>query len=129
VFVILYTGVYLKNDPVPVAAHGLPAPEQLPPTSQAAPESTAAHPLTSHTRTPAQTAAGTVEFDPELGVPVILYTGVYLKTNADSVAGYGLPAPEHDPGTRFVEKQLAAVPADPSKLQSVRGGGVAGYGF
>lgn len=64
-------------------------------------------------------AAGTVEFDPELSVPVILYTGVYLKTNSESVAAHGLPAPEHDPGTRFVEKQLAAVPADPSKLQSV----------
>jgi hypothetical protein len=65
-----------------------------------------------------RTAAGTVEFDPELGVPVILYTGVYLKTNTDSVAAHGLPPPEHDPGTRFVEKQLAAVPADPGE-QSV----------
>jgi hypothetical protein len=39
--------------------------------------------------------------------------GVYLKSNTDTVAAHGLPPPEHDPGTRFVEKQLAAVPADP----------------
>ena len=64
-------------------------------------------------RAPLSQPAGTVEFDPELGVPVILYTGVYLKANAEAVAAHGLPSPEHDPGTRFVEKQLAAVPADP----------------
>jgi hypothetical protein len=54
-----------------------------------------------------------VELDFELGVPVIMYTGVYLKTNAEAVAAHGLPPPERDPGTRFVEKQLLAVPADP----------------
>eukprot|EP00879_Flechtneria_rotunda_P000981 GHRR01001115.1.p1 GENE.GHRR01001115.1~~GHRR01001115.1.p1 ORF type:complete len:1028 (+),score=415.34 GHRR01001115.1:835-3918(+) len=42
-----------------------------------------------------------------------MYTGVYLKINADAVSKFGLPPPEHDPGTRFVEKQLAAIPADP----------------
>ncbi|WIA42006.1 hypothetical protein OEZ86_009303 [Tetradesmus obliquus] len=57
--------------------------------------------------------SGTVEFDPELGVPVIMYTGVYLKANREAVAAHGLPPPGHDPGTRFVERQLAAVPADP----------------
>ncbi|KAF6263804.1 glycosyl hydrolase [Scenedesmus sp. NREL 46B-D3] len=57
--------------------------------------------------------SGTVEFDPELGVPVIMYTGVYLKANKEAVAAHGLPPPGHDPGTRFVERQLAAVPADP----------------
>jgi hypothetical protein len=31
------------------------------------------------------------------------------------VAAHGLPPPEQDPGTRFVEKQLAAVPADPGE--------------
>jgi hypothetical protein len=62
---------------------------------------------------PSPTVAGTVEVDPELGVPVIMYTGVYLKSNTESVAAHGLPAPEHDPGTQFVEKQLSAVPADP----------------
>lgn len=59
------------------------------------------------------TPPGTVELDFELGVPVIMYTGVYLKTNAEAVAAHGLPPPERDPGTRFVEKQLLAVPADP----------------
>lgn len=58
---------------------------------------------------------GTVEYDPELDVPVILYTGVYLKANPEAVAVHGLPAPKYDPGTRFVEKQLAAVPADPGR--------------
>jgi hypothetical protein len=39
--------------------------------------------------------------------------GVYLKANKEAVAAHGLPPPEHDPGTRFVERQLTAVPADP----------------
>jgi len=49
-------------------------------------------------------------------VPVILYTGVYLKANGEAVAAHGLPPAQHDPGTRFVEKQLAAVPADPGEV-------------
>lgn len=58
---------------------------------------------------------GTVELDPKLGVPVILYTGVYLKSNSAAVARFGLHPPENDPGTRFVERQLASVPADPGE--------------
>jgi hypothetical protein len=42
-----------------------------------------------------------------------LNAGVYLKANKEAVAAHGLPPLEHDPGTRFVERQLAAVPADP----------------
>jgi hypothetical protein len=38
---------------------------------------------------------------------------VYLKTNEEAVAALGLPPPEHDLRLRFVETQLAAVPADP----------------
>lgn len=49
-------------------------------------------------------------------MPVILYTGVYLKANGEAVAAHGLPPAQHDPGTRFVEKQLAAVPADPGEV-------------
>lgn len=56
-----------------------------------------------------------MELDPELGVPVILYTGVYLKSNTAAVAKFGLHPPENDPGTRFVERQLASVPADPGR--------------
>lgn len=68
-----------------------------------------------HYPCPLFSLAGTVELDPELGVPVIMYTGVYLKTNTESVAAHGVPLPQHDPGTRFVERQLAAMPADPGR--------------
>ena len=71
-----------------------------------------AHTCAALTRS-AHCTPGTVEFDPELGCPVIFYTGVYLKSNAAAVANHGLPPPEHDTGTIFVERQLAAVPVDP----------------
>ena len=54
-----------------------------------------------------------MELDPRTGCPVIIYTGVYLKSNTSAVSKLGLPPPEHDMPTRFVEQQLAAVPADP----------------
>jgi hypothetical protein len=56
-----------------------------------------------------------VELDPETGVPAIIYTGVYLKANAGAVAALGLPPAQYDMPTRFVETQLAAVPADPGE--------------
>jgi hypothetical protein len=58
-----------------------------------------------------------VELDPESGVPVILYTGVYLKANKGAVAALGLPPAPYDMPTRFVETQLAAVPADPGEAK------------
>lgn len=44
------------------------------------------------------------------GRPVILYTGVKLRSNHKG----DLPAPEYDLNLPFIEVQLAAVPADPN---------------
>ncbi|KAI8465667.1 MAG: glycosyl hydrolase [Monoraphidium minutum] len=57
--------------------------------------------------------SGAAELDPETGAPVLLYTGVYLRSNAAAGAALGLPGGGRALPTRFVETQLAAVPADP----------------
>ena len=44
------------------------------------------------------------------GTPVLLYTGVRLRSNTEAGP---LPPPEHDLGMVWVESQLAAVPEDP----------------
>lgn len=49
--------------------------------------------------------------DPSSGRPVILYTGVRLRSNASAGP---LPPPEHDLGMVWIESQCAAVPADPN---------------
>lgn len=59
--------------------------------------------------------SGAVELDAESGLPVILYTGVYLKTNEVAVKNLGMPPPECDLQLKFVESQVAAVPADPGE--------------
>lgn len=46
-------------------------------------------------------------------------SGVYLKANEECVKAHGVPPPEHDPGTRFVERQLAAVPANPGETRCI----------
>lgn len=49
------------------------------------------------------------------GTPVILYTGVRLRTNADAQP---LPPPECDLQLPFIEAQLYAVPRDPGEWES-----------
>ena len=46
------------------------------------------------------------------GTPVLLYTGVRLRSNLEAGP---LPPPEHDLGMVWVESQLAAVPEDPGE--------------
>jgi hypothetical protein len=46
------------------------------------------------------------------GTPIILYTGVRLRTNVD---GQPLPPPECDLHLPFIEAQLYAVPRDPGE--------------
>jgi beta-fructofuranosidase len=48
------------------------------------------------------------------GTPVLLYTGVRLRTNAD---GQPLPPPECDLHLPFIESQLYAVPRDPGEAE------------
>lgn len=48
------------------------------------------------------------------GLPALLYTGVRLRSNPD--CDLPLPSPDCDLGLNWIETQLAAVPADPSRL-------------
>lgn len=58
------------------------------------------------------------------GTPIILYTGVRLRTNVD---GQPLPPPECDLHLPFIEAQLYAVPRDPGE-QGLGWGGGGGLG-
>lgn len=53
--------------------------------------------------------SGSVQVDPETTVPVLFYTGVWLKSNPHCGPA---PPQEYDIGLRFVEHQLMAVPED-----------------
>jgi sucrose-6-phosphate hydrolase SacC (GH32 family) len=49
------------------------------------------------------------------GTPIILYTGVRLRTNSDAPP---LPPPDCDLHLPFIESQLYAVPTDPGRARS-----------
>ena len=51
--------------------------------------------------------SGDVTVDPETGAPVILYTGVYLRSNADAVGRLGLPPPAHADSFVYCLKPIA----------------------
>lgn len=53
---------------------------------------------------------------------------MYLKSNEEAVAALGLPQGAHDLGLRFVESQLAAVPADPGERWGPGVGGLVSVG-
>jgi hypothetical protein len=61
------------------------------------------------------------------GRPVILYTGVRLRTNNEVGP---LPPPDRDLNLPFIESQITAVPSDPGACEAGRGpgGGVGGGG-
>jgi hypothetical protein len=74
--------------------------------------------ITSRTRRPTPpgcfSGCATVDTD---GRPVILYTGVRLRTN--TTVG-PLPPPDRDLHLPFIESQIAAVPADPGAAACLR---------
>lgn len=56
--------------------------------------------------------SGTAAVDGATGWPTLLYTGVFLKSNEAAAKRHGVEPPHGAaPYTRFVESQLAAVPA------------------
>ncbi len=59
------------------------------------------------------------------GTPVLLYTGVRLRSNLEAGP---LPPPEQDLGMVWIETQLAAVPEDPGEFSWIGAQCEAGLG-